>query len=81
MQADFILCSLLLVFCVSNLTLAMSGRESWAKRASIRDRSDYDIRGKHSDLGVASACQQMFVKRAACTARTSNVPCCSHVAQ
>ena len=52
-----------------------------AKKASFRDWSDYNIRGKHSDLGVASVRQQTFAKSVACKACTFNVPCCSQVAQ
>ena len=47
------------------LTLAMSGRRSWARKASLRDLSNDNIRGKHSDLDVASVCQQMLVMRVA----------------
>ena len=43
------------------LTLKMSGRGAWERKASLRDWSDYNIRGKHSELGVATECQQMFV--------------------
>ena len=63
------------------LTLAMSGRGSWARKASLRDRSDCNIRGTHPDLGSASVCQQTFMKRVARNACASNVPCCGQVAQ
>ena len=48
----------------------MSGGGSWSKKARLRDRSDYNIRGKHDELGVVTVCQQTSDKKVACQTYT-----------